>query len=61
MEKNDLRTRVIRFRSKNKISQARFAKECGIAPGTVLKIENGGHIRRVTEIKILDFLEENNG
>ena len=57
----DLRTRVLRFRGQNNISQRAFAKACGVHENTIIKVEGGGHIRQVTELKIIDFLEANHG
>lgn len=57
----DLKTRVLRFRGQNRMSQRAFAEACGVHPGTILKVEAGGHIRAVTKLKIIDYLEANNG
>lgn len=57
----DIRTRVLRYRGANGLSQVAMAKACGVNPNTILKIEKGGHIRQVTEEKIKAYLEANNG
>lgn len=57
----DLRIRVLRFRGQNRISQRDFAIACGVHPLTITKVEAGGHIRPVTALKIIDYLEANNG
>lgn len=59
--RKDLRTRILRFRGQNRMSQKAFAKACGVHENTIYKVEAGGYIRPVTELKILDFLEANNG
>ena len=56
-----LRTRVLRFRGQHRMSQKALAKACGVHENTIIKFEAGGHIRPVTELKIIDFLEANNG
>lgn len=59
--RNDLKTRVLRFRGQKRMSQMTFAKACGLHVNTIIKVEAGGYIRPVTELKIIDFLEANNG
>ena len=59
--RTDLRSRIIRYRSRTGISQVKFAEQCGVHPLTIMKVEKGGKVRPVTEVKILDFLEANNG
>lgn len=57
----DLKTRVIRFRGQHRLSQKAMAAECDVHPNTIYKVERGGHIREVTALKIIDYMEANNG
>lgn len=55
---NDLRTKLLTYRAKNKLSQSELAKEIGIGTVTMLKIENERPVREITRIKVEQFLEE---
>lgn len=48
-----LRDRIVIYRAKNRMSQAEFARACGITTPTVCKIENGyERFNKITLAKI---------
>lgn len=48
---------IKKFRADNSLSQRKFAKECGISPTTVLKIEFGKDPGLIVTGKIKKFME----
>ena len=55
---DNLGKKAVRYRAKHGMSQASFAKMCGVSMMTVRNVENGKHVTRLTETKIRLVLEE---
>ena len=60
IEFNVLREKILDYRGKHNISQAKFAELCNLSVQTVCNIENGVQKpSKLTKMKILNVLEEN--
>lgn len=52
--------KMIRFRAKNKLSQAKFAEMCEVTVQTICSVENGTqNPSKLTEARILMAMEDN--
>ena len=57
-----LQEEMIRYRAKNSMSQAEFAKRCGVTLQTINSVEKGHqNPSRLTEAKIRIAMEESEG
>ena len=43
---------IIAYRARHKMSQAEFGEMCGFSRATIVSIENGKKVRRLTEVRI---------
>ena len=55
---DDLKSLIIDYRAKAKMSQRQFAEMCGLHFNTIVKIEHGGNVLATTEAKIRQKMEE---
>lgn len=55
----DLAEKIIAYRAEHGISQAEFAKRCGLGRAAIMRIERGDrNARKTTEFKILSAIEK---
>lgn len=50
---NNVAEKCLRYRAEHSLSQERMAKLCGVSRFTIIKLENGGSVSKLTAYKIL--------
>ena len=53
-----MKEKILKYRMNHSLSQAAFAKLCGISPVTVLRLEHGGKPSTVVEGKIRKVIDK---
>lgn len=49
---DDLASRIIFYRAKHKMTQEQFAKKCGMSHVTIIRMERGEPVTRITQARV---------